>query len=59
MSTTNNLARLIAVCSKQSTLSFDRHQIPIHIDENLIVIIFLRTFLGYIVLSHLDETSID
>jgi hypothetical protein len=31
------MARLMAVCPKEQVASFDKRQIPINIDENLIV----------------------
>ena len=60
MATTKNLARLIAVGSaKQSSIvSFDRHQIPINIDEHLIVK-FLSLQQQIYFLLDLDETPTD
>ena len=37
MSSSNSTARLIAVCEKEQITSFDKRQIPIHVDDNLIV----------------------
>jgi hypothetical protein len=37
MSSVKSTARLVAVCEKEQMISFDKRQIPIHIDENLIV----------------------
>ena len=37
MSSNKSTARLIAVCQKEQVASFDQRQIPINIDENLIV----------------------
>jgi hypothetical protein len=38
----SSTARLIAVCQKEQVSSFDKRQIPINIDENFIVNIFLE-----------------
>jgi hypothetical protein len=37
MSSIKTPARLVAVCQKEQVSSFDKRQIPINIDENLIV----------------------
>jgi hypothetical protein len=37
MSSSKAIARLVAVCQKEQVASFDKRQIPINIDENLIV----------------------
>jgi hypothetical protein len=37
MSSQKSTARLIAVCQKEQVALFDKRQIPINIDENLIV----------------------
>ena len=37
MSSIKAPARLVAVCQKEQVSSFDKRQIPINIDENLIV----------------------
>lgn len=40
MSSIKLTARLVAVCQKEQVSSFDKRQIPINIDENLIVTAF-------------------
>ena len=37
MSSTKSTARLVAVCQKDQTASFEPRQVPIHVDEHLIV----------------------
>jgi hypothetical protein len=49
MSSIKSPARLIGVCQKEQVASFDKRQIPINIDENLIVkFIFNLTKIKYI-----------
>jgi hypothetical protein len=49
MSSIKSPARLIGVCQKEQVSSFDKRQIPINIDENLIVkFIFNLTKIKYI-----------
>lgn len=47
MSTTKTIGRLVAVCQKEQLGTFDKCQIPINIDENLIVKSFLCFFFEY------------
>jgi hypothetical protein len=42
MSSIKSTARLVAVCQKEQVVSFDKRQIPINIDENLIVKFLFR-----------------
>lgn len=58
MSSSNSTARLIAVCERDQIGSFDKHQIPIHVDERLTVK-YLHTFLVRRTFNfvQLDETS--
>ena len=37
MSSTKSTARLVAVCQREQTVSFEPRQVPIHVDEHLIV----------------------
>jgi len=37
MSSSKGIARLVAVCQKEQLASFDKRQIPINIDENLLM----------------------
>lgn len=37
MSSTKSTARLVAVCQKEPAASFEPRQVPIHVDEHLIV----------------------
>ncbi len=37
MSSSKAIARLVGVCQKEQVASFDKRQVPINIDENLIV----------------------
>lgn len=58
MSSIKSSNRLIGVCQKEQVSSFDKRQIPINIDENLIVKfinkIKFSIFIFIFILKHLD-----